>query len=94
MILCVSCECNDVETNGFSMRWGQKWPKYRCRECGKEWGTAPNMPPADAEPATVTFRKIKCPHCDSEETRITSTCRPKRYHRCEACGQNFNSLEE
>lgn len=42
----------------------------------------------------VVFHVVQCPACRSPNTRITSTRRPVRYHRCGDCGQTFKSVEK
>jgi len=49
-------------------------------------------PPPDG--LAVAYPLIRCPACDSTETRITSTRRPLRYHRCSDCGHTFKSREQ
>jgi len=68
-----------------------------CRYCGKTWtATVETELPEPTEPADngVIFRPVRCPDCGSAETRVTSTRKPIRHHKCIACGKAFKSCEE
>jgi len=54
--------------------------------------TAPR--PTDPTPGgAVLFHAVHCPECGSTDTRVTSTRRPIRHHKCRACGETFKSVE-
>jgi len=71
---------------------------------------ADTPPPPDPEPTPATmstpppepqvnggaviYRPIRCPKCGSTKTRITSTRRPIRQHKCQDCGHTFKSIEQ
>ena len=44
-------------------------------------------------PASVPFYVVACPACESTDTRVTSTQRPIRRHKCRKCGHPFKSVE-
>ena len=64
-------------------------------------GVATNGENADAagptaeptEGQALTYHLVRCPACQSDNTRISSTRRPVRYHRCLDCGETFKSVE-
>ena len=41
----------------------------------------------------VAYHIICCPACHSDDTHITRTVRPVRYHKCRACDHTFKSHE-
>jgi uncharacterized Zn finger protein len=49
----------------------------------------------DALARGVVYRVfvVRCPACDSDDVRITSTRGATRYHKCRACGGTFKSTE-
>jgi|GEM_PF-2298069 len=52
--------------------------------------------PLPAEPTAggaVIFHAVHCPKCGSTDTRVTSTRRPVRHHKCRACSAAFKSVE-
>lgn len=76
----------------------------RCNHCGKGWTQTtpwsvveqppvptPVDPPAD--PPAAKYQKTGCPECGSAKTKITSTRRWGRYHKCNACGHAFKTVE-
>lgn len=42
---------------------------------------------------TTVALAVKCPKCGSEHTRVTSTRRPIRHHKCKECGKCFKTNE-
>ena len=55
----------------------------------------PPPPPDDVSPGgAVRYHVVRCPKCQSDRTKITSTQRPVRYHKCKACGHTFKSVEQ
>jgi len=47
------------------------------------------------EPAyAVAYVLLRCPHCRSQRTRVTSTRKPIRYHQCQDCMRPFKSVEQ
>ena len=41
----------------------------------------------------VPYETTRCPFCGSRDTKITSTRRPRRFHKCRGCGESFQSVE-
>lgn len=72
------------------------WSEYPTLREAMERGVAPGAedPPNGDPDRGVTYQVIRCPACRSDETRVTRTMRPIRYHKCEACGNNFKSSEK
>ena len=102
---CPYCGCKDVRVVDQRSRWGKPIVRSRCRHCGAMFTAAAPVPdardpPEDLLPAerpagvaeAVIYRPIRCPDCGSAETKITSTQRPIRYHKCR-CGRTFKSVE-
>jgi len=51
--------------------------------------------PPDISPGgAVRYQIVRCPKCGSDRTRITSTTRPIRRHKCKDCGHPFKSVEQ
>lgn len=103
---CPHCGCQDTEIDRRRRRWGAASTRYRCRNCGTTWHptrwTAESAEPATAEPngngevsagGAVIYRPVRCPECGSTDTKVTSTRRPVRHHKCRACGAAFKSVE-
>lgn len=78
---------------------GQTWHPTRW-----QGSPVPAQPTATPEPepngngdvslgGAVVYRPIRCPDCGSTETKVTSTRRPTRYHKCLGCGGTFKSVE-
>lgn len=44
-------------------------------------------------PVAVPYVTVCCPQCGSDQTRVTSTRRPIRRHKCKACEHRFKSVE-
>jgi len=52
-------------------------------------------PAADVSPGgAVFYHVVRCPECGSAETKVTSTKRPIRRHKCRECGAPFKSVEK
>ncbi len=49
--------------------------------------------PEAAGGEAVIYYPIRCPKCRSKNTRVTSTVKPVRYHKCDNCGYSFKSVE-
>lgn len=88
---CSKCGCKDRITRG-----GQN----RCRHCGKPWvrriaraGEAQAASEVEEPPGVTYYHLVKCPECGSDKTKITSTRRPIRHHKCKSCGGCFKSTE-
>lgn len=79
---CPKCGCNDVEP--FKGRW-------RCNHCGSTFLAASSV---SFEIIAVEYHVMRCPICGSEKTKVYSTVRPVRYHKCLYCGANFKSVEK
>lgn len=98
---CPDCGCHDSEVVARSNRFGRGGAERRgCRNCGRTWSTTlRRIEPVKAspEPGTgVTYPpppEIHCPNCGSIETRVTTTQRPIRHHKCLACERCFKSFE-
>ncbi len=105
---CPHCGCEDTELVTFSVRWGATLTKQQCNHCGGTF-TVPEekqesgngeveevSPPAP--PKRTVYQPIRCPEfdggCGSINTKVTSTRRPVRHHKCRDCGKNFKSTEE
>ena len=41
----------------------------------------------------VAYIQTRCPACHSARTRVSSTRRPIRWHKCRDCGHTFKSYE-
>lgn len=91
---CPECGCNESEPIAKKTRWGLPVEKRQCGFCRHvfPWQTDEG---GDGPPITngVTYHIIRCPECSSEDTVVTRTMRPIRYHRCRGCGANFKSVE-
>lgn len=104
---CPDCGCADVEVLGENSWWGAPQERVQCRYCGREWqravaeearpdqdADAPRSPAEnESDVAGVIFHVIKCPRCGSDATKVTSTQRPVRYHKCLSCEKPFKSVE-
>ncbi len=95
---CPKCGCPQSDMVNSGTRWGRPRVRLRCTVCGSTWWTRPQATPA-AEAETeqadhaVRFHVVRCPKCGGTDTRVTSTRRPVRYHRCK-CGHTFKSVEK
>lgn len=88
---CPNCCCNDVERTGQVMQWGKWRDKWRCNHCGRSFTVAPDERASDL---AVDYIVIQCPRCLSKKTRVTSTQKPIRYHKCDNCELTFKSVEK
>ena len=107
---CPHCGCHDTEQRGFGHRWGYSVSRMVCRHCGTTFpikdSTEPTseQPPngqhviAESGPKLIVYPVILCPvdqgGCGSSSTKVTSTRRPMRHHKCRDCGFTFKSMEE
>lgn len=89
---CSKCGCKDrVKRDG----------QQRCRHCGKLWvrhiAPASDMRETEQEHEPIEgvtyYHVLRCPSCGSKKTKITSTRKPIRHHKCKDCGHNFKSTE-
>jgi phage FluMu protein Com len=90
---CPACGCNATTLIGAGEKHGRPWAKFRCDFCACQFGFGRN-PDKPRLVNGVTYRKLRCPSCDSKNTTTTSTRQPVRFHKCNNCGQNFKSVEE
>ena len=106
---CPTCACPDSSIVERGTRWGRPTERRRCRFCGREWHAPvddeqndkhedQNDKPESGEPThrPVVYRmarRPKCPECGSENTKVISTRRPIRHHKCRDCGAAFKSSE-
>jgi len=101
---CPECGCQDAEVVDRGTRWGQPHERRQCNHCGRTWYAAveqsavSDQPSAEAESndeadQLVVYRSVCCPHCGSAQTKVTSTRRPIRHHKCLECGWSFKSME-
>jgi Zn finger protein HypA/HybF involved in hydrogenase expression len=83
---CQHCGCNISKVLG---------QQIVCDHCGSVMGTVTREPVAESQPSTsaVVWHVITCPDCGSDETKVTSTRRPIRHHKCLACQSCFKSYE-
>ena len=87
---CSKCGCKDrVKRSG----------QDRCRHCDKLWMR--HIAPAKQEPqedepevdGLTYYHVVRCPSCGSKDTKVTSTRKPIRHHKCKECGHCFKSTE-
>jgi transposase-like protein len=106
---CPYCGCEDTEKRKFGVRWGQAIEKWVCGNCGSTFMVQERKPEAtangnghhqidDSRPKLIVYPLMRCPEdrggCGSTDTKVTSTRRPVRHHKCKACGYTFKSVEE
>ena len=101
--LCPACHCQDSAVIRRD-RYREAFRELRCcRFCGRQWWTSSKArpdPDADTDgtgPAgerPVIYHVVICPACGSKRTRVTSTRRPIRHHKCQACSHTFKSMEK
>lgn len=95
---CPQCGCNDSEVVRTYKSFGVETALRRCAYCGKEFtARAPAPPPVvheEPKPPTPVFhepQKTHCPQCDSTETRVSSTRKLIRHHKCGSCSHTFKT---
>ena len=104
---CPRCGCNDTEKREFGVRWGQASVKWICNHCGKTFPVQErSVQPLESSnnghhvieqtgPAPIIYPVMRCPvgrgGCGSTNTKVTSTRRLFRYHKCKDCDFNFKS---
>ena len=59
--------------------------RHQCRHCGRLFTN---------RLTTATYQRTVCPHCNSQNTIVTATLRPIRYHCCRDCLKTFKSKSE
>lgn len=96
---CPTCGCCAGEDLGRSGVGDRQSVRRRCDHCGAVWSyvdEAATVEPDESSPADrgVVYHVMRCPNCASEDTVVTSTQRPLRYHKCRECGQAFKSVEK
>jgi len=93
-VACPACGCRHWEVAGQSTQWGRLTQRRQCRFCSKTWSAVERVeePEPDVDRGVV-YHVLRCPNCQSDETVVTSTRRPIRYHKCKACGCRFQSYE-
>lgn len=42
----------------------------------------------------VEPRMVRCPYCKGGRTYVTSSPKPRRYHKCRGCGKRFVTIEK
>lgn len=88
---CIKCGCRDAQSLGAVEYFGREYERRQCRHCAAVYRVSVRVE-ADAG-ETVTYHATRCPSCNSARTRVRSTQRPVRHHKCEACGHCFKSVE-
>lgn len=90
---CPKCGCNDWEKTGtFKNILGAKHQRFECANCATEGSEAIDETPIEQGVDYFVF-DICCPRCTSPDTKITSSPRPIRWHKCCTCGAAFKSVE-
>ncbi len=46
-----------------------------------------------AAPPAVIYRRVRCPHCNSTDTKVKKTLGRIRHHKCGKCAARFKSVE-
>jgi transposase-like protein len=96
---CPKCGCQDTERVQRWGRWGATSQRYQCRYCrtafwaDTEQAEEQNEPSGIDPDAPVAYQITHCPHCGSGCTKVTSTRKPIRHHKCMECGKTFKSHE-
>jgi predicted RNA-binding Zn-ribbon protein involved in translation (DUF1610 family) len=95
---CPTCGCLASAIIKRATRWGAPSTRRQCDHCGRVFsymdpGDETNGAEDPTTPSPVIYQVVKCPVCDSSHTRVTSTRRPLRHHKCDDCGAGFKSHE-
>ena len=100
---CPKCGCEDTHCYVGRRRWGgAEYVQFICGHCGAIFHPGPrwqaeqktNSKPDDVSAGgAVIYRPVRCPKCGSVKTKVTSTRRPVRHHKCKDCGECFKSVE-
>lgn len=89
---CPKCGCNATSLVRAGESFGRAWARFKCDFCAAEF--AIGRPPLDDAPLEgVPYVSVRCPKCDSNDCPVTSTRKPRRFHKCRGCGLNFLSVE-
>ena len=92
--ICPNCECRDSQVIERGTRFKSNFDRRRCRHCGRVWREQrPTNGDADKPARPVAYATTACPKCGSKQTRVTSTRKPIRHHKCDGCGTAFKSFE-
>lgn len=65
--------------------------RRRCAHCGRVF--LARLTVDESESDIVEFPQLRCPHCRSTSTVVTSTRGLLRYHKCRGCRLTFRSRE-
>jgi len=103
---CPKCGCCDTEVVSERDRWGStKAQRRRCKHCAWRWLDVVKRDPQPTKPEPQPKHVIAdvpiywvavppaCPACGCKSSKVTSTSRPIRRHKCDACGGRFKSCE-
>lgn len=100
---CPQCGCNVYRVlDRRAPLWGDGELEVRqCDHCGERWEAGVESEESEALATTerycVIFKAMRCPHCNSKRHRVTRTVTDTspqvRYHKCDACGKPFKSIE-
>lgn len=102
---CPECGCEDItvirEPDATPLGYWFDTGEARCNYCGQHFRfknepkkeEPPEPDPDDLPPGFVAYHVIRCPECNSDKTKTTSTRRPIRWHKCHICGHAFRSKE-
>ncbi len=94
-----NCGCEDSALLRRTKWWGKGHDTRRCNHCGRRFQAAATEEPKAEQPSRpedrgVVYRVIACPRCGSRKTKVTSTRRPRRHHKCLDCRYAFQSCEK
>jgi|694.fasta_scaffold89818_3 hypothetical protein len=88
---CPVCGCPQSTVVSQSTWWGKTTVKRACGHCGNQFFATEE---AEKAKSVVRFVRVRCPHCQSKNCRITSTRGRIRWHKCGDCQQPFQSVED